>query len=477
MNALLLMGALAAAQPDGGDAQLRQVSLLEAQDLAARQSPLLAVAGEALAAASARRKSVRGYLLPSVKMEGAALWWNDVSEVPMEAFYGDLFAGDPCAEMEDYLVQMCTDFMDGFAEGMEESMGEAILLREQRTQQLKATATQPLTGLYGISQGLRATRAMERAAAAELDGTRSQVALDVVDAWFGALEVERLEQVATQAVRTLEAHQERAQAFHQAGMLGRNELLQIEVALSEARLGQQRAQVGRQLTQRRLALVTGSDARRLAPLDVDLDPLPALQVEAAALRTRVPGTPAVRAMEAQAEAALAERNRLHAERVPQLAALASWERNWGLGSLAEEETLFLGLGMEWELWGWGRKHYEAQEAAAQARQAQLGLRALRQGAELEAEAVLADARLALAAYHASQTTTTQADENQRIVAARFEAHSATATDLLEAETLRTKARGDELAAAFDYMIALARAQDALGLPVLPLEGLVLRVEP
>lgn len=462
---LLLVSAALASQP-------RTISLDEALALAAQQNPRIEVAELGVDAASAGAKSVRSYLLPSLSLEGNALWWDEASEVPYAEFLGPLTAGDACADLEEYLQQFCQDFMTGMTSGLD----GGITLRDAHTRQLRATVMQPLTSLYGIDQGWRAAKALERAAEASRDGVSADVSLEVVEAWFSAAEVSRLQVVAAEALEALEAHQARATAFYDAGLIGRNELMQLEVALSELRLDHARAVVGVALTRRHLALVTGTEQRSLVPTEVDIDSLPPLGLGANALRGQAVNVPEVRILEAQADAALANRNRLHAERIPQIAAIASYEQNWGLGSLAIPESWFVGFGMEWELWAWGRKHFDAQQAAAQAAQAQAGLEALRDGMTLQAEAMLAEAELALQAREARAVSTAQAAENLRIVRAKFEAHTATATDLLEAETLHTKAATDGIVAAFDYLVAIARLQHALGLPVRPLDGVTPRAE-
>ena len=133
----------------------------------------------------------------------------------------------------------------------------------------------------------------------------------------------------------------------------------------------------------------------------------------------------------------------------------------------------MGLGLEWEVWAWGRKHYAAQEAAAQLAQADAGVQALRSGVLLQAQAALAEAQLARQAHESSHAITEHAAENLRILRARFEAHTATAADLLQAETLHTKAATAEIGSAIDYLVAIAMLQDILGLPVQPLRGLAL----
>ncbi|MBW2253966.1 MAG: TolC family protein, partial [Deltaproteobacteria bacterium] len=128
--------------------------------------------------------------------------------------------------------------------------------------------------------------------------------------------------------------------------------------------------------------------------------------------------------------------------------------------------------LQWEVLGWGRRHAAVREASAQVYQAETGLEGMRRGAVLSARAALVEAELSQAAWEAAQVSTEQAEENARIVRARYDYQSASTTDLLEAETLLTKARTDEVVSAFDYLVAIAATQQTLGVPIQPLEGLV-----
>ncbi|MBN1336686.1 MAG: TolC family protein [Deltaproteobacteria bacterium] len=428
------------------------IALDEALSLAARANPEVRIADLEARVAEARAAGVRTWLLPTVTASGAALWWND----SLEAVF---IEGDPCASLDEVLR--------GFCEQMVGPYQEPILLRNARTQQVSLQARQPLTGLYGVSEGWRAGRAAVRAARADAEAVRAATAVEVVDAWFTALETRRMVDVARRGVKALEAHRTRSLAFHEVGLLGRNELLQIEVALSEARVNLLRAETGVGLAERRLALVAGSDEAALQPEDLDLGALPPLP-EALPVPTALP---TLTALAARREAALANRNRLRSDLLPQVGAIASWTRNWGLGTFSAEHEWYVGLGLEWEALDWGRHWYAAKEAGFQAEQAAVGLAAMERGARLQADAALVDARVARAAVETSRTTVDQAEENLRIVTARFDARVAPATDLLEAETLRSKAEADGLSATFDYLLAVARAQEALGMPVRPLEGI------
>ncbi|MFH1466381.1 MAG: TolC family protein [Pseudomonadota bacterium] len=462
---ILLLLAAGYAEPLGPE-----LSLAQALDAAAVHSPRLAVAEQEVAAAAAGARAVRSYLLPSLEAGANVLWWDSASTVPYSEFLGPLTGSDACAGLEEYMQEFCQQFLDGMTSGLGEG---GITLRDARTQQLTAQVTQPLSGLYGISQGWRAARAMEASARSERDQVAGEVGVEVVSAWAEAAKVAALERLAAEALETLAAHEARADAFYEAGLIGRNELLQLQVAKSEAQLDRRRAEGGARLARGHLAVVMGAEARQVAPAPMDLATLPRLELDPEALASiaiDVSNGPQVGALRHKATAAAADRNRLAADRLPQLAAIAHYERNWGVGSLAIPESWFVGLGLDWDVWSWGRKHYAAEQAAARARQAQVGLAALSDGLLLQAQAALEEALMAQEAREVRRDSVAQADENLRIVQARFEAHTATATDLLEAQTLRAKAATDEITAAYDYLVAVAKLQQALGLVVDPLAG-------
>lgn len=434
----------------------RTVTLDEALALAARSSPQVELADARVREARARANGVRSNLGFTVTLEGSTLWWNEKSEAVF-------VEGNPCEDLDDYMVDWCNQLIGDFT--------APILLRDSHTTSFAARATQPLTPLYRIFEGWRATQALLDAAGAQADQARSLVAVDVVDTYFQALKVEKLVAVAEEGIRTLQAHEARGQAFYDAGLIGRNEVLQIQVALSGLQVDLQRAKAGQALLAHRLAQVAGVDEPLVAaPLEVDPDRLPPLQVTDQELQDRVGQVPQARAVQAQVQAAESCRRAALGDLVPQVAAIGTFERYWGLGEMSEDQQWYLGLGAQWDVWGWGKKAYAVQECQAQGDQARAGLRALQDGVLLQARSALSDARLAREALAAARTRRAQADENLRIVTARFEAHTTPATDLLEAQTLATRARADEVGAAYDALIAVGRLQQVLGLPVRPLEG-------
>ncbi|TNE87285.1 MAG: hypothetical protein EP330_18875 [Deltaproteobacteria bacterium] len=442
---LLLIPALATAQAP-------LVGLDEALRRAETENPQVEMAEWAVVAARARKWQAMSYYGPTFTLDANHLWWDEALEVSL--------AGDEpldCSATPPPFDQICL------------GMSGPLVVRDQQTSSVTLMAVQPLTGLLPISQGHIATSHLQKAAELDQAAKHSDVAVQVVEAYFGALTAERMEEVASTVVANLESHERRAAAFHDAGLIQKNELLQIRVALANAKLGQRRASDGRDLARGLLAKLIGADEETVVPQDIAEEAIlaPSTGSDGDASGGERPD---VAAMEHRVAAAEAGKRAKVFELGPNIAAIAAWQRNEGMGSFAAPEATYVGLTANWQLWGWGRKHWALREATATARQAKVGLQAMTDAVPIEVEQSWDSVLASWQAYEVAQATDEQAQENHRIVSARFDSQLATATDLLDAESLLAQARMSRLTARYDYLTAVARWQRAIGAQVEPLRS-------
>ncbi len=425
------------------------VSLDEALRSADEHSPQVGMAEWAVVAARARRAQAMSYYGPTLSLDANVLWWD-------EALEASLSGDEPldCSAWPPPTDQLCL----GFA--------EPLVVRDQQTSSVTLMAVQPLTGLFAISQGHVASGHVHQAAVLDEASKRADVAVQVVDAYFGALAADRMVEVATTVVSNLEGHEARATAFNDAGLVNKNELLQIRLALANARLGLRRAGDGRALARGRLAMLMGHEGE-VVPRDI---PEEALLAPTSGLASQDPGRvrPDIDAMEHRVAAARAGRRATAADLAPQVAAIAAWQRTEGMGSFAAPQAMYAGVNVSWELWGWGRKHAALRESTAELRTAELGLQAMRDGVPLEVMGAWDSVEASWEAYEVGLSTLEQAAENQRIVEARFDGQLASATDLLDAESLSAQAQMSRVTARYDYLRAVAAWQRAVGAAVQPL---------
>jgi outer membrane protein len=442
---MLLVPALATAQAPS-------VELDEALRRAETENPQVQAAEWAVVAARARKWQAVSYYGPTLSVDANHLWWDQEIAVSL--------AGDEPMD--------CTAIPPPF-DGLCVGLGQPLVVREQQTTSVTLMAVQPLTGLLPISQGHMATDHLQKAAELDRKAKSSDVAVQVVEAYFGALTAQRMEEVASTVVANLESHEARASAFHDAGLLQKNELLQIQVALANAKLGQRRASDGQELARGLLAVLIGADEETVVPNDI---PEEAMLAPSAAFDGGTTGAarPDVAAMKHRVSAAEAGRRAKMFELGPEVAAIAAWQRNEGMGSFAAKEATYVGLTASWQLWGWGRKHWALREATATARQAKVGLQAMTDAVPIEVKRSWDSVLVSWQAYEVAQVTDEQATENHRIVAARFDSQLATATDLLDAESLLAQARMSRLTSRYDYLTSVARWQRATGAHVEPLKS-------
>ena len=438
MIAWLFVAAALAADP-------AVVSLSEALEMSEEGNSQNGIASWRLVGARASMNGVAANFLPKVTAQATVLRWD-------QELLLDLGAGATLPPPFDTLLA-------------------PTVIREQVTMTAGITAVQPLTGLYAISEGLAAKRHLARAAEADAEATTFDVYGQVVDAYFQTLETEQLAQVLGRARESLEGHVKRARAFHRTGLLLKSDLLQLEVALANARLSEQRVLDGIDLGRRRLAMVTGADTE-LAPAPIPPGEPPGIEVTAdAAVQRAITHRPEAVAINESLLAARAGQRASRADLAPQVAAIASWQLTEGQGSFAAPNAWYVGMSAQWQLFGGGQKHFAVREATAGVHQAEEGKRALTDGIDLEIRAVLLAVASARRAYDASGTIVEQAEENLRLVSARFERQLVGSNELLDAETLLAQARAGRVSSWYDLLIAVADAQRALHLPIDPLAGI------
>src|SRR5690606_33822849 len=136
------------------------------------------------------------------------------------------------------------------------------------TATIRTTVAQPLTGLWGISEGYRVQKKAQAVASLEVQREQEAVALDIATAYYEALKAARLSEVALVSVDAIAANRERAEALHKAGVLGRDQLLEADVRLAEAQSMLIRSRGQTRIARANLAFVMG------LPVDADIAPQP-----------------------------------------------------------------------------------------------------------------------------------------------------------------------------------------------------------
>ncbi|HLK41061.1 MAG TPA: TolC family protein [Polyangiaceae bacterium] len=344
--------------------------------------------------------------------------------------------------------------------------GASFTVRDAFTWTASATLTQPLSGLFAIHDRYQEQDFGVDVAAIRREAMRRQVALSVVEQYYRLVEAEELEDVAGSSVAQLEAQEKQAQSLFANGVVAKNDLLRADLALAGARQSaiQRRGQVA--IARGRLASAMGVAWREaIEPVRFSGEPPPVDEstVESAedrAVAQRVELREFDRGIDKE-EHALGFAKKLLLPRVDGVANYTHFEGS----QFQQKNAAYAGVTASWDVWDWGTTSSGIGEADARLQRARVARRKIEDQVRLEARQAFVDADTAREAFGVARVSLSQAEENYRIVAKKFENNAATSFDVVDAEALLTQARGQIQQALYDYLIARAALKVATGEPM------------
>ena len=329
------------------------------------------------------------------------------------------------------------------------------------------TAAQPLF------TGWRLTLARDLAslgvdiAEIQKETTLQDLVLEVKKAYFGILKAEKLRTVAEQSVEQLKSQLEVSKAFFEEGIIAKNDLLQTEVQMAQARQDLIRATNGVALAKSRFNTLLRMGINEEVQIQdiLDYTPVQLLLDEALerALRTR-PEINEVSLAIVSAEKGVKLSKSAYYPSVNLIGNYGRESDDWLLeASPGEDPDIWtITLQGEWTFWEWGKTKHEVAAARARVNKARHLLDEVQDNIQLEVKDAYLSLREAERNIQVAETAVVQAEENFRMNEERYKQQVATATDVFVAETLLTQARTNYFNALSDHNIAWARLERAMG---------------
>jgi outer membrane protein TolC len=322
---------------------------------------------------------------------------------------------------------------------------------------VKGLVTLPLYAGGRNVAGRNAAKANTEAARHNAAAIRNALAFEVSRAFHTVLKTREFIGATEAGVQAFETNLAIANKRFNAGTLLKNEVLDVEVRLAQAREELVRAQNSRALAERALRNLLGISQGEF----VLADSAPAMQVPASgdfAHRAELA------ASQQRQRAADADVRRAKGGHLPQVNAFSSLDYDYGWRSDGDGKSYTAGLMFRWDWWDGRLTRAKVQEAKAQLESAREEDRKLRLALDLEVE----QARLALQdadeRLKVTEKTVDQAKESVELTRSRFDQGLAISTQLIDAETSLIAARVRRAEAQTDRQIAVAALRKALGVP-------------
>jgi len=313
--------------------------------------------------------------------------------------------------------------------------------------------------------GRRSARQQQARHAASSTGSmvrakHKDVALQVIEAYFGILESARLLQSAEQEIEQISRHRKMAQALFEEGLTTRNDVLQADVRLAASRqkavsIASQRENIWLQLN-----YLTGAPESYRAELDADT----AIAVAASGNENEdsaIGRRHEIQALREGLKASEAEVNEAGSNYLPELYTRLAMD--YVQNSRVREQTIMSAtVGLKLNIFDGFSTSAIREKAIRNRSRSQDILRQTEARIRLELATARNDVNVAKERIKVTESAVKQSEENLRINQERYKERVGTATEVLDAQTLNTQAKTDYYNAVFDFQVALARLKKAQG---------------
>ena len=300
---------------------------------------------------------------------------------------------------------------------------------------------------------------------ADVETVKRDIVVQVREGYFDILRAEKFVDVGKQAVKQFEAQLEVSKAFFEVGIIPKNDLLQSEVRLANARQALVRAENDLALAKSSFNILLRRD------INESLNVVDILEYKPSPLRLEDSLEEALRQRPEIKNAGLIVDQAKESVKIARSGFLPTINLS-GNYSRTEDQYLLYGdiYSERWTLqalatmtiFDWGKVAYKVGESKVKVTQAEDSKTQLIEGIILEVKQDYLNLLTAERNIGVAEKATEQAEENLRMNEERYKYQVATATDVLDAVTLLAQARVNYYSALSDFNIAKARLDRAMG---------------
>jgi outer membrane protein len=345
------------------------------------------------------------------------------------------------------------------------SLGGAISTSSPDVYNFNTTVSQPLyTGGANLAN-YRLEKFGVDISKADVETVKRDIVLQVREGYFNILRAEKFVDVGEQAVKQFEAQLEVAKAFFEVGIIPKNDLLQSEVRLANARQALVKAENDLALAKSSFNILLRRDINEpLKVVDILAYKPPSLQLEES-LEEAVRQRPEIKGAGLRIDQAKESVKIAKSGFFPTVSLGGNYSRSsdkYNLLSDLESERWTLQALASFTLFDWGKTAYRVGENKVKVTQAEDSKTQLIEGIILEVKQDYLNMLTAEKNIAVAEKSIEQAEENLRMNEERYKYQVATATDVLDAVTLLAQARVNYYNALSDFNIAKARLDRAMG---------------
>jgi outer membrane protein len=339
-------------------------------------------------------------------------------------------------------------------------------IEESRTAfNFNTSISQPLYAGGALSANYRVNKIGVDISKTTAEVTKRDVVLLVREGYFNILNSIKLVEVAEQAVKQFAAQLEVTKAFFEVGIVPKNDVLQGEVRLANARQALA-------LVENRVATDKSSFNTLLRRgINEPLEVVDILEYKPFTLRLEDCFQEAIRHRPEIRNAELSIMQAKEVVKVKRSGYFPTVDFTTNYSRSSEEAHLNGDIKVErWSyqalatitFWEWGKTGYQVGESKVRVSQAEIAKEQLIEGITLEVKDAYLNVQVSEKNLKVSEKSIEQAEENLRMNEERYKYQVATQTEVLDAVTLLAQARVNYYSALSNFNIAKARLERSMG---------------
>jgi len=333
---------------------------------------------------------------------------------------------------------------------------------------VKATLQQPLFTGGKISGASNAADYLSDATKEDYKKDKADILYTIKAAYWNLYRANEFKRFVDENVNQIKSHAKDAENLMKQGMLTSNDLMKVQVQLSDALVRQIDATNGVKMAMYALNNTLGLPLETVIELtstiqigDRAWDPADQLVEQALTKRPDVLG------MNARVEAGASGLTSARGGWWPQIYLIGNYNYmrpNPRIFPTVDEfdKTWDVTLSVSFDIWNWWQTGYQANQAQAQLAQAQEGLSMIKDGVMLEVTQSYLGVNQAKERKTVSEEGVKQAEENYRVMDDKYKLGMTQNSELLDAEVMLLQAKLNLTQSLVDYELSMARLSKAIG---------------
>ena len=439
--------------------QPTKFTLQESIAFAKENSKSIKMAIETVQSAEGKVNEAISSMLPNLSGSGSYTYFI---EPPV------IFDQQTIADMEKVLSSIFPPGMNPPTSTQTSQQGPTSIEADKHNYDVSATLQQPLFTWGKLMNNYKQAKLNWQAAEQGLESAKQKLELDVTNAFYGVILAREFVKVSEKAVEQVEKHVKTANDLFEAGVSTNFDVLRASVQLANVRSQLIKAQNGSRLAEENFKITLGFPLEAEVEVDGQLE----YQEQKVAdlnelLNLAKENRPDLKQLELQEEAGEKVVSIAKAGNKPNLVFLSKydatfstnyeegvnrdWKKSWNL-TFALNIPIFDGLATR----------AKVKQAKSGLIQIQLGKAQLEDGIQLEVKSAYLALQEAQSLLDAQRETVQQAEESLRIANLQHENGIITSVQLTDAELALTQAQVNRLQALYDYTIAIAKIEKAIG---------------